>query len=56
MTRPDPIPVNAVMVAIDIVKVRKDMLIEARCKKHRGRLSVLNTRAEHDRITMHQKR
>jgi hypothetical protein len=42
----DPIPPDAVLVAIDIAKAR----IEASHHKRRRRLSVLNTRAEHDRL------
>ncbi|MBN9244695.1 MAG: IS110 family transposase, partial [Mesorhizobium sp.] len=46
MTSPDVIPANAVLVAIDIAKVRNEVLIEAPGHKRRRRLPVLNTRAE----------
>lgn len=50
MTSPESIPADAVLVAIDIAKVRNEVLVEAPGQKHRRRLSVLNTRAEHDRL------
>lgn len=50
MTVADSIPANAVLVAIDIAKVRNEVLIEASGQKRRRRLSVLNSRAEHDRL------
>ena len=50
MTNRQPIPPDAVLVAIDIAKVRNEVLIEASHHKRRRRLSVLNTRAEHDRL------
>lgn len=50
MTSPDSIPADAVLVAIDIAKVRNEVLIEAAGAKRRRRLSVLNTRVEHDRL------
>ena len=50
MTNRDPIPPDAVLVAIDITKVRNEVLIEASHQKRRRRLSVLNTRCEHDRL------
>lgn len=50
MTNRDPIPSDAVLVAIDIAKVRNEVLIEASHHKRRRRLSVLNTRAEHNRL------
>jgi len=40
----------AVLVAIDIAKVRNEVLIEAPGHKRRRRLLVLNTRAEHDHL------
>ncbi len=43
-------PPNAVLVAIDIAKVRNEVLMEYPDKKRRKRLSVLNTREEHDRF------
>jgi transposase len=50
MTTPDSTPAAAVLVAIDIAKVRNEVLIEAPGHKRRRRLLVLNTRAEHDRL------
>lgn len=50
MTISDSIPADAILVAIDIAKVRNEVLIEASSHKRRRRLSVLNTRAEHDRL------
>ena len=50
MTNRDFIPTDAVLVAIDIAKVRNEVLIEASDHKRRRRLSVLNNRAEHDRL------
>jgi len=50
MTNRQPIPTDALLVALDIAKVRNEVLIEASNHKRRRRLSVLNTRAEHDRL------
>jgi transposase len=50
MTNRQPIPTDALLVALDIAKVRNEVLIEAPNHKRRRRLSVLNTRAEHDRL------
>lgn len=50
MTGPNAIPADAVLVAIDIAKACNDVLIEAPSHKRRRRLSVLNSRAEHDRL------
>ena len=50
MTSPDSISADAVLVAIDIAKVRNEVLIEAPGHRRRRRLSVLNTRVEHDRL------
>ena len=50
MTTPDSIPADTVLVAIDIAKVRNEVLIDAPDHGRRRRLSVLNTRAEHDRL------
>ena len=43
-------PADVVQVAIDIAKMRNEVLIEAPGHKRRRRLSVLNNRAEHDRL------
>jgi transposase len=50
MTISNSIPADAVLVAIDIAKVRNEVLIEAPDHKRRRRLSVLNNRVEHDRL------
>lgn len=50
MTISNTIPADAVLVAIDIAKVRNEILIEAPGDKRRRRLQVLNNRAEHDRL------
>ena len=50
MTSPNAIPADAVLVAIDIAKACNEVLIEAPSHKRRRRLSVLNNRAEHDRL------
>jgi hypothetical protein len=43
-------PTHALLVAVDIAKVRNKVLIEAPNHKRRRRLSVLNTRPEHGRL------
>lgn len=50
MTSANIIPADAVLVAIDIAKVRNEVLIEDPRHKRRRRLQVLNNRAEHDRL------
>lgn len=50
MTRREPTPDGAVLVAIDIAKTRNEVLISPPCKGRRRRLTVLNTRADHDRL------
>jgi transposase len=50
MTNKQPIPSDAVLVAIDIAKARNEVLIEADRHSRRRRLTVLNSRAEHDRF------
>ena len=50
MTVANSIPTDAVLVAIDIAKVRNEVLIEVPGDKRRRRLQVLNNRAEHDRL------
>lgn len=50
MTSPDSIPADAVLVAIDIAKVRNEVLIDVPCDRRRRRLVVLNTRLKHDRL------
>ena len=50
MTKFNPTPDGVVLVGIDIAKIRNEVLIEAADNARRRRLSVLNTRAEHDRF------
>jgi transposase len=50
MTISNSTPAAAVLVAIDIAKVRNEVLIEAPGHKRRRRILVLNTRAEHDHL------
>lgn len=50
MTNREPTPPDVVLVAIDVSKLRNDILIEMPGKSRRRRLIVLNTRTEHDRF------
>ena len=50
MTTSNSTPADVVLVAIDIAKLRNEVLIEAPGHKRRSRLLVLNTRAEHDHL------
>ena len=50
MTKLNPIPDSAVLVGIDVAKVRNEVLIELSGPQRRRRLTVLNTREEHDRL------
>ncbi len=50
MTRQQLTPPAGVLVAIDVAKARNEVLIEVPGSGRRRRLSVLNTRAEHDRL------
>lgn len=50
MTKQQSTPADAVFVAIDIAKQRNEVLIEASDGKRRRRLTVTNTRSEHDRL------
>ena len=50
MARHEPPPANATLVAIDIAKARNEVLIEKLGQPRRRRLTVLNTRADHDRL------
>ena len=50
MTTAKPTPDNALLVALDIAKHRNEVLIEEPGRVRRRRMSVLNTRAEHDRL------
>ncbi|MEH2482338.1 transposase [Nitrobacteraceae bacterium AZCC 2146] len=50
MTKHQIMPSDAVLVAIDIAKARNEVLIEAVGSARHPRLSVMNTRTEHDRL------
>jgi transposase len=50
MTKSHSIPTDAVLVALDVAKARNDVLIEFPGQTRRRRITVLNTRAEHDRF------
>lgn len=50
MTSFQTTPADAVLVAIDVAKLRNDVLIEMSGAKRRRRLTVTNCRAEHDRL------
>ena len=54
MTRRKSTPPEAALVAIDIAKHRNEVLIDPG-HGHRRRMTVLNTRADHDRfiVTLH---
>lgn len=48
MTSNQPTPATAALVAIDIAKLRNEVLIEVPETRRRRRLTVVNTRAKHD--------
>jgi hypothetical protein len=50
MTMHEPTPADVALVAIDIAKARNEVLIEVSGQRRRRRLTVLNTRADHDRL------
>jgi len=50
MTTLQSTPPEAALVAIDVAKHRYEVLIEASSGSRRRRMSVLNTRADHDRL------
>ena len=50
MTSQKPTPSNAALVAIDIAKYRNEVLIHSPGRARRRRLTVLNTRDDHDRL------
>ena len=50
MTKSQPTPPATVLVAIDIAKLRNEVLIEVPGGRRRRRMTVTNTRAEHDRL------
>src|SRR4051812_12688329 len=50
MTKPQLTPTQGILVAIDIGKTRNEVLIEIPGHARRRRLTVLNTRADYDRL------
>jgi transposase len=50
MTNRESTPPDAALVAIDVSKLKNDVLIEIPGKMRRRRLTVINSRAEHDRL------
>ena len=50
MTTKQITPSNAVLVAIDIAKARNEVLIEIPGRQRRRKLSIRNTRDDHDRL------
>ncbi len=50
MTLAENMPDRAVLVAIDVAKHRNEILIEVPERARRRRLTVLNTKADHDRL------
>jgi transposase len=50
MTNRELTPPDAVLVAIDVSKLRNDVLIEMPGRTRRRRLTILNNRSEHDRF------
>jgi transposase len=50
MTKPQLTPTQGILVAIDIGKTRNEILIEIPGHARRRRLTVLNTRADYDRL------
>jgi len=50
MTTHQLTPLSGILVAVDVAKARNEVLIEIPSHRHRRRLTVLNTRAEHDRL------
>jgi transposase len=50
MTTHKPTPAEVALVAIDIAKTRHEVLIEVPGQRRRRRLTVLNTRVDHDRL------
>ena len=50
MTNQKPTPSDATLVAIDVAKYRNEVLIHSPGRARRRRLTVLNTRDDHDRL------
>jgi transposase len=50
MTSTQPTPATAAFVAVDVAKLRNEVLIEFPGARRRRRLTVTNTRPEHDRL------
>ena len=52
MTSNQPTPAAAALVAIDVAKLRNEVLIEVPDARRRRRMTVPNTRPEHDRLVL----
>ena len=50
MTNNQITPSDAVLVAIDVAKARNEVLIEIPHRQRRRKLSIRNTRDDHDRL------
>lgn len=50
MTKTETTPAKAALVAIDVAKLRNDVLIEVPAARRRRRLTATNRRDEHDRL------
>lgn len=46
----NPIPESAALLAIDVAKRRNEVLLDVLDLRRRRRMTVLNTRAERDRL------
>jgi hypothetical protein len=49
-TKSQPTPPATILVAIDVAKLRNEVLVELPDGRRRRRMTVTNTRAEHDRL------
>lgn len=50
MARHELTPSDATLIAIDVAKTHNEILVEQSGQPRRCRLTVLNTRADHDRL------
>ena len=53
MTQSEDRTNRSILVAIDVAKLKNDVLIEAPGKRRKQRLRVLNTQSDHDRLIKH---
>jgi len=53
MTQTEDRSDRSILVAIDVAKLKNDVLIEAPGKRRKQRLRVLNTQSDHDRLIKH---